>query len=111
MPTAINKPVDGFPFPMISPIIRAPNYETIAKVRLKMNLNAASVQSKLGCSTIGLLQLTVSPAMYATLSDTAFVAPVNSGADPTIPSIASGPQITNLQYAHDVATAIFNKYE
>ena len=110
MPTAIDKIVDGFPFPTISPIIGAPNYETIAKVHLKINSNATSVKSNLGCGTLGLLQLTVSPAVYATLSATAFINPVNPGADPTIPSIASGPQITNLQYDHDVNTAVFNEY-
>ena len=110
MPTAIDKIVDGFPFPTISPIIGAPNYETIAKVHLKINSNATSVKSNLGCGTLGLLQLTVSPAVYATLSATAFINPVNPGADPTIPSIASGPQITNLRYTHDVSTAVFNEY-
>ena len=110
MPTAINKIVDSFPFPTISPIIGAPNYKTIAKVHLKLNSNAASIRLNLGCGTLGLLQITFSPAVYATLSATAFIAPVNPGAEPTIPSIASGPQITNLRYAHDVATAVFNDY-
>ena len=111
MPTAIDKIVDGFPFPTISPIIGSPKYETISKVHLKLNSNAASVQSNLGCGTLGLLHLTVSPAVYATLSATTFIAPVNPGADPTIPSITSGPQITNLQYSHEVSTAVFNKYD
>ena len=48
--------------------------------------------------------------MYATLLDTAFITPINPCAKPTIPLIASAPQITNLQYAHDVATAVFNEY-
>ena len=67
MPTTINKIVDGFPFPKISPIIEASNYETIPEANLKLNSNAASVQSNLGCGTLGLLQLTVSPAVYATI--------------------------------------------
>ena len=67
MPTTLDKIVDGFPFPKISPIAGAPNYETIAKVHLELNSNAASVQSNLGCGTLGLLQLTVSPAVYATI--------------------------------------------
>ena len=111
MPTAIDKIVDGFPFPTISLIVGAPNYETIAGVHLKLNSNATSVQSNLECGTLGLLHLTISPSMYATLSATAFVSLVNPGADPTIPSIASDTQITNLWYAHDVATAVFNEYD
>ena len=111
MPTAINKIVDGFPFPTISPIIGSPNYETISEVHLKLNSNSASVQSNLGCGTLGLLQLIVSPAVYATFSATAFIVPVNPGAKLTILSIVLGPHITNLRYAHDVATAVFNKYD
>ena len=97
MPTAIDKIVDGFPFPTISPIVGASNYKKIAEVHLKLNSNAAYVQSNLGYGTLGLLHLTVSPAVYATLSATAFIAPVKPGAKPTIPLIASAPHITNLQ--------------
>ena len=71
MSTAINKIVDGFPFPMIPPIVGTPTYNTIAEVNLKLNSNVASVQSNLGCGTLDLLQLTVSPAVYNTLSVTA----------------------------------------
>ena len=110
MPTAIDKIVDGLPLPTISPIVGAPNYETIAEVHLKLKSNATSVQSNLGCGTLGLLQLTVSPAIYTTLLATDFIAPVNPGAEPTITAAASGPQITNLHYAHDVATTVFNEY-
>ena len=60
---------------------------------------------------MGLLHLTVSPVVYTTLLATTFIAPVKPGAKPTIPSIALGPHITNLRYAHDVATAVFNEYD
>ena len=43
------KIVDGFPFPTIDPIIGTPDYESIADIHLKLNSNAASVQSNLGC--------------------------------------------------------------
>ena len=89
MPTVIDRIMDGFPFPTISPIIIPTNYETIFEVHLKLNSNAASVQSDLGCGTLGLFSLTVSPSVYATLSATAFIALVNPGADSNIPSIAS----------------------
>ena len=49
--------------------------------------------------------------MYATLSSTSLIAPVNPGADPTKPRIASGLQITNLRYAHEFATNVFNEYD
>ena len=103
--------MDGFPLFTISPIIGAPNYEKIVEVHLKLNSNAASVQSNLGCGTLGLLHITVSPAVYTTLLSTTFIAPVNPIAEPTIPLIVLGSHITNLQYIHDVATAVFNEYD
>ena len=55
MPSSIEKIVDGFPFPTIDKIIGTPNYESIADIQLKLNSNAALVQSNLGCGTLGLL--------------------------------------------------------
>ena len=77
MPSSIEKIVDGFPFPTIDPIIGTPDYESIADIHLKLNSNAASVQSNIVCGTHGLLFLTVSPAVYTNLSTTTFVLPVN----------------------------------
>ena len=66
MPSLIKKTVDIFPFPTINPIVRTPDYESIADIDLGLNSNAVSVQSNLGCRTLGLLILTVFPAVYAT---------------------------------------------
>ena len=55
MPSSIEKIVDGFLFPTIDPIIGTPDYESIADIHLKLNYNAASVQSNIGCGTLGLL--------------------------------------------------------
>ena len=90
MPTAIEKIVDGFPFPIIPPIVGTPTYKNIYEVNLKLNSNATSVQSNLNCGTLGLLQLTVSPAVCNTLSVTAFVVPINPSSAPDIPSNSTG---------------------
>ena len=111
MPTAIDNIVDGFPFQTITPIVGTPTYNTIAKVNLKLNSNAASVQSNLGCGTLGLLQLTVFTTVYNTLSVTAFVVPIIPGSSPDTPANSTGAQITNLCYAFDTAAALFNKYD
>ena len=100
MTSLIEKIVDGFPFPTIDPIIGTPDYESIADIHLKLNSNAASVQSNLGCGTIGLLFLTVLPAVYATLSATAFVPPVNPGPKSSIPTGSTGAVIADLWYHH-----------
>ena len=96
MPTAIDKIVDGFPFPTIPPIVGTPTYNTIDEVNLKLNSNAESVQSNLGCVTLGLLQLSVSPDVYNNFYSTAFIVHVNPGYEPIILANSTGAQITKL---------------
>ena len=110
MPTAIDKIVDGFPFPKIPPIVGTPTYNTIAEVYLKLNSKSVSVQSNIGCGTLGLLQLTVSPAVYNTLSSIPLIVPVNPGSVPIIPANSTGAQITELRYAFDTTSALFKEY-
>ena len=111
MTSSIEKIVDGFPFLKIDPIVVTPDYENIAGIHLKLNSNAMSVQSNLGCGTLDLLFLTVSPAVYATLSTILFVPPVNPGPKPNIPTGATGAIITELRYHHTESTKIFTEYE
>ena len=54
MTSLIEKIVDGFPFPTIDPFVGTPDYESIADIHLKPNSNSVSVQSNLGCDTLGL---------------------------------------------------------
>ena len=96
---------------MILPIVGNPTYNSIAEVNLKLNSNAASFQSNLGCRTLSLLHLTVSPAVYNTLSYIAFIVPVNPGFEPIIPANSTSAQITELRYAFDTASALFNNYD
>ena len=100
MPSSIEKIVDRFLFSTINPIIGTPDYESIVDIHLKLNYNSASVQSNLGCGTLGLLFLTVSPAVYATLSTTTFVPPVNPGPEPSIPTGLTSDVIADLRYHH-----------
>ena len=111
MTTAIEKIVDGFTLPTIPPIVGTTTYNTIAEVNLKLNSNSTSVQSNLGCGNLGLLQLTLSHAVYNTLSVTPFVVPVNPGSLPIIPANSTGAQITKPRYSFDTAFILFNKYD
>ena len=103
--------MDGFPFPTIDPIIGTPDYESIADMHLKLNSNAESVQSNLGCGTLGPLFLTFSPSVYATLSPTKFVPPVDPGPEPSIPTGSNGAVISDLRYHHTESTKIFTEYK
>ena len=111
MPTDIDKIVDGFTFPMIPPIVGTPTYNTIAEVNLKLNSNSDSIQSNLGCVTLNLLQLTVSPAVYNTLFAIPFIVPVNPGSVPIVPANCTDVKITKLCYDFDTASALFNEYD
>ena len=111
MPSSIEKIMDRFPFPTVDPIFGTPDYESIADIHLKLNSDAASVQSNLGCGTLCILFLTVLPAVYATLSKIVFVMPVNPGPKPSIPTGSTGAAISDLRYRHTEATKIFTEYE
>ena len=111
MPSSIKTIVDGFPFPTIDPIVGTPYYESIAYIHLKLNLNAASVQSNIGCGTLGLLFLTVLSAVYATIPTITFVLPVNPGPEPIIPTGTAGAYISDIRYHHTEATKIFTEYK
>ena len=111
MPSLIEKIVDRFLFPTIDLIIGTPYYESIADIYLKLNSKSASVQSNLGCGTLGLIFLTVSHAVYDTLSTTAFVPLVNTGPKPIIPTGSTGVIIADLLYRHTKFTKISTEYK
>ena len=101
MPTTIAKIVEGFPFPHIARILGVPTYELLAALHLKLNANAASVYSNLGDGLLGLLFLTISPAVNNTLSVVPFAPPpVNPGATAIIPFDESGPAAATLRHSH-----------
>ena len=109
MPTSINKIVDSFPFPEILLIFGTPTYNTINEVNLKLNSNTDSFLSNLDCGTLGLLQLTVSPAVYNTLVSIDFIMTANPGSEPIILAKSTFAQITKLCYAFNTASALFNE--
>ena len=111
MSSSIETIVDGFPFPTINPIIRKPNYESIADIHLKLNTNSASVHSSLGCGTLSLLFFTVLRTVYATLSTISIVLPVSPRPKPRIPTGASSAIIADLLYHHTESTKIFTEYK
>ena len=110
MPTDIDKVVDGFPHPTVVPILGVPNYESIAALNLKLNANAASVQSNLGDGLLGLLYLTITPAEYNTLSAIAFEPPANPGSAPEVPDDATDNQIAAIVRTHSTALQLFREY-
>jgi hypothetical protein len=111
MPSTLNRIIESFPHPTILAIVGQPTYETLAEVHLKLNTNAASVQSNLGNGLLGLLFLTVTLAVYNTQSAIAFIPPANPGPAPIIPAHATGPQIADLCRHHDVTANLYKEYD
>ena len=100
MPTALEKNVELFPHPTIPPIVGQPSYETISKLQLNLNTDAASIYSHRGDGRLGTFYLTVKPELYNIKSATPFVSPVNPGQNPTIPANSMGPQISESKRQH-----------
>ena len=108
--SSVDKLVKSFENPNIPPIDGEPTYATLHAMHELMNSNAASVTTNLVCGTLGHLCLTLSPTVYATLSTTRVVLPLNPGATPVIPAGATGPEAASIRYTHNAATLAFNTF-
>lgn len=101
---------DNFPHKRLSPIRGQPTYETIKELHLKLNENAVKVHSNLGNGLLGYLGVTVTPAIYNTLSAEPFVIPPNPGLAPVFPDDSTGPQIANIRLVFKEEVTAFKKY-
>ena len=86
MVALIHKILEAMPQSSIPPIIGQQTYSSIHEIHQYLSSNAVSIQSNLGCGTLGLIYLTLLPTVYATLSATLFVPPPNPGTTATITS-------------------------
>ncbi len=111
MVSSHDKIMANFPHKSLPRIIGPPTYETIRDMHLKINENCISVHSNLGNGQLGHLGISVTAAVYNTLSAIPFVPPVNPGAAPVFPDGAQGPQIANIRLVFDEAQIMFNTYQ
>ena len=110
MPSEIETILATFPYPNIPVIEGLPTFSTIKALHLKLNANAASVQSNLGDGNQGLIYLTVSDEVYATLSEVPFIEPANPGVVPIFPQNASTRLQTEIRRDFDENRRVFNQY-
>ena len=75
MLTNIDKLVDSFPYPTVTLIVRILTYDTLVYQIYHISYNATLMQKMLGGGKLGLIVITVSTMVYATLSPTTFVTP------------------------------------
>ena len=110
MPSDIEAITDTFPYPSIPQIAGQPTFSSIKEMHLKLNQNAASVQSNLGDGEQGHIYLTVTDAVYATLSNTPFIEPLNPGITPISPAGATARQISQTRTDFSENRRIFNQF-
>ena len=108
--TSANKIAEGFKNPTIPPIDGKPTHTNIHAMHDLLNSNAASVNTNLGCSTIGHLCPTLPPTVYAIFLETRVVTPPNPGAKPVILAGATGTKAASIRYAHDAETLALNTF-
>ena len=75
----VDKILEAFPIQSIPRINGEPTYESVNNLARALKTNAASIATHLGGAQLGHLTLCVSPAVYATLSQTPFPPPQNPG--------------------------------
>ena len=108
--STVDKIIDSFPFHTLPKISSEPNYKTISELRRKLNANAVSVQTNFGGGTLGHLWFTLKPAVYGTLTNTAFGPLVNSDSQPIIPEGAKGLQTASIRFDFEINTRLFQKF-
>ena len=85
---------------MVTKIIERPTFAQIRKLNKQLKANAASVPTTLGGGTLGHLRLLLTPAEYATVSNTPFLRPANPGLNATVPNGATSAQTGHLVRTH-----------
>ena len=88
-----------FKFKTPTPIIGAPTHKTLKQLKQELRANGSSVESDLGDGDHGYLGLVLDDVKYATVSQTAFVAP-NYPAALTVPNGTGQVAALNLRKQH-----------
>ena len=91
-------------------IIGRPDYNSLRQLRTTIKQNAASIHCSLGGGNHGYLALTVSPTIYATISNTPFVVPADPGPYPNIADGATAAQIGEATRIHAEQTMQYQQY-
>ena len=93
---SVDNLVESFENPHIPLIDVEPTYTMLHGMHKLLNSKAASVATNLGCGSLVHFFLTLSPTFYATLSTTRVIPPLNPGATPVIPAVATGPDAASI---------------
>ena len=109
MPTDTEAIVETFPHPTLPKIEGIPTFDSINDLQIKLNANAASIQSDLGKGRLGLLYLTVTADVYNNLSNTPFIEPANPGQVPIVPPGTNSSGASHIQRLFDEDRQVFRQ--
>ena len=107
MSTEVDKLLESVLYPVVTPIVRMPMYESLVNSIYQISSNAASIQTTISGGKIGYLVLTVSTTVYMTLSETYFAKLVNPSPAPSIPTNSTGIKQTAIRYKFDLDTELY----
>ena len=107
MTSSIDKMVENFPYPTLTPIVGVLDYESLAELHTQSNCNSSSIQSNLGGGSYGLLALTLELYVLNTLTATFFVILFNTGSTVNVPPNSTAAQITTIRKTHEDANKAF----
>ena len=102
--------ITNFPHPVITPLTERPTYHAIREIHLMLNANATSVPSNRGDGMHGLLFLTVAQAVYRATTGMDFIAPINPGIHPTIPTNPTATELAHAQREHQALQTEWQQY-
>lgn len=88
-----------------------PNFAFLKELRNYLKSACYEIPSEYGGGAHGHLFLVVSPAIWTTITGSAFNPPAQPPANPVIPPGATGPQIANLQQQHTTLKECFATYQ
>ena len=109
MATSIDNLIDGMPTLILTKILGTPNYESVKQINDELTANAYSIQTNLGCGTVGYARLTVLRATYATISIATWIPP-NPGTQANIAPFSTAIQIAALNRSFDTANSVYAAY-
>ena len=109
--TPISTILPGFPFPVLTPIVGTPTYDSIKVLRRQLTANSSSVYSTRGDGISGHLILVLSPQDYIAQANVPFLRPTHPGEDPNINGTGTEAHIRALSAAYNKNMQDFVTYE
>jgi cell division septum initiation protein DivIVA len=110
MPLSVDDIVAKFPVKILPTITGEPDYEAINQLVQTLYGNAASLATTLGGGGHGHIGIIMTTPLYATLTATPYIAPIDPGAIPNIPPGASSANRDIIRTAHTEARRIFDNH-